>query len=262
MRQDYHFTPYIAELFNTLTNITYVALGFNGLANSRRLGESFGSKLPFIALINLGFASSLFHSSLKYPMQLADEFSMLIATFIVFYRLLCFAQQRFSPSFLFVGLCALMAVVVVAQVITGESTVQQIVFTFMVYWLWHICFKLIGKVDDLVLGRKMRLMAISGIALFISGHACWATDFHACNGLRQMRRTVGMPWAALLELHGWWHILTGIGVYIFMSLVECLRIAKSTKENDDLTVSSAGIWPFMVYLEKISSRDSRSKKMA
>lgn len=135
--------------------------------NSRRLGEKgLGSKLPYLALINLGFASSLFHSSLKYSTQMCDEFSMLIATFIVFYRLLSFSQNIVSPIILLAGLCALMVVVVVAQIVSGESTVQQIVFTGMAYWLWHMCFKLIGNFDcEEQVKRKMRWMAISGIGM-------------------------------------------------------------------------------------------------
>lgn len=149
---------------------------------------------------------------------------MLIATFIVCYRLFCFSQTRFSPTVLLISLCSLMGFVVVAQVSTGDSTVQQIVFTCMAYWLWHTCFKLItSTAKDPVLKKRLRIMAISGIgellfnlfdkmrntwltgvfkAFFISGHLCWMTDYYACNNLRSMRRKIGMPWAAVLELHG------------------------------------------------------------
>lgn len=93
---------------------------------------------------------------------------MLIATFIVFYRLLSFSQTIIAPRVLLGSLCALMLVVVVAQTITGESTVQQIVFTGMVYWLWHMCFKLIGNFDsEEAVKRNMRWMAISGIGTFL-----------------------------------------------------------------------------------------------
>ncbi|KAH8672139.1 ceramidase-domain-containing protein [Tricladium varicosporioides] len=250
---DYEFTPYVAELFNTLTNLTYIILGVRGLLSTHSTHyRQLGPKLPYLALINLGLASSLFHSTLKYPTQMCDEFSMLIATFIVFYRLLSFSQTYLSKGTLVGGLCSLMGVVVVAQRMTGESTVQQIVFTGMVYWLWHTCFKLISslKSED-KLKKRMRWMAISGIAFFVTGHACWATDFYACGRLRQARQQIGMPWAAALELHGYWHIFTGIGVYIFMLLVECLAITggKTIDKEDRPRVSSQGTWPFMVFLE-------------
>jgi dihydroceramidase len=128
---------------------------------------------------------------------------MLIATFIVCYRLFSFSQTRFSHKFLKITLWSLMAFVVVAQNFTGESTVQQVVFTLMAYWLWHTSFKLItNTVTNPVLKSKMRYMAISGIAFFISGHLCWMTDYYACQTLRSMRTSIGMPWAAVLELHG------------------------------------------------------------
>jgi dihydroceramidase len=141
-----------------------VGLGIKGLINTCKLAEGLAPKLPYLALINLGLASSLFHSSLKYSTQMCDEFSMLIATFIVFYQLLLFSQTMVAPRTLLVALCALMLVVLVAQILTGESTVQQIVFTGIVYWLWHMCFKLIGNFDgEEAARRKMRWMAISGI---------------------------------------------------------------------------------------------------
>lgn len=163
---------------------------------------------------------------------------MLIATFIVFYRLLSFSQTRFSPQVLLNSLYALMLIVITAQIITGESTVQQIVFTVMVYWLWHTCFKLVGKLSgEKSLKKRMRWMAVSGIggspvcvsvyisrsifrwisghaadsfvmkAFFVTGHACWVTDFYACDSLREIRRELGMPWAGLLELHGLYVLL-------------------------------------------------------
>lgn len=90
---------------------------------------------------------------------------MLIATFIVFYRLLSFSQTRFSPFVLLVSVVTLMLVVIASQVATGKSTVQQIVFTSMVYWLWHTCFKQIGKLrNEEILKKKMRWMAVSGIS--------------------------------------------------------------------------------------------------
>jgi len=93
---------------------------------------------------------------------------MLIATFIVFYRLLSFSQTLVPPRVLLGGLYALMSVVMVAQIITGESTVQQIVFTGMAYWLWHVCFKLIGNFEvEEVVRRKLRWMAISGIGMSV-----------------------------------------------------------------------------------------------
>lgn len=93
---------------------------------------------------------------------------MLIATFTVCYRLLSFSQTRFSPTVLLVSLCSLMAFVVVAQISTGESTVQQVVFVVMAYGLWHRCFKLINSTaKDPELKRRLKIMSVSGIGGFL-----------------------------------------------------------------------------------------------
>lgn len=166
--KDYEFTPYIAELFNTLTNLTYILLGVHGIIRTRNITpSSIGPALPYVALISLGIASSAFHSTLLYPAQMYDEFSMLIATFIVTYRLFSFSQSRFSDVALSGGLAGLMVIAVVAQVVTGDSTVQQIIFTVMVYWLWRECFRLIAMVEgNFSVRKQMKWMAISGIGTY------------------------------------------------------------------------------------------------
>jgi dihydroceramidase len=54
------------------------------------------------------------------------------------------------------------------------------------------------------------------IVIFISGYVIWNIDNITCSWLTQAKRTIGMPLSFLLELHGWWHIFTGIGAYICM----------------------------------------------
>lgn len=150
-------------ILHELTNI--VGLGIKGLINSHRLGEKgWGPRLPYITLINLGIASSIFHSSLKYSTQMCDEFSMLIATFVVCYRLMSLSQTRFSQKTIAISLITLMGIVMIAQFGTGESTVQQVVFTVMVYWLSHMCYKLTGTLENKDgLRVKLRWMALSAV---------------------------------------------------------------------------------------------------
>jgi dihydroceramidase len=57
------------------------------------------------------------------------------------------------------------------------------------------------------------------IAIFISGYVIWNIDNFTCSWLTEAKRKIGMPLSFLLELHGWWHIFTGIGAYICMFLI-------------------------------------------
>lgn len=65
------------------------------------------------------------------------------------------------------------------------------------------------------------MMLMAQIAIFISGYVIWNIDNFTCSWLTHAKRKIGMPLSFLLELHGWWHIFTGIGAYICMFLVPC-----------------------------------------
>ncbi|KAK4502876.1 hypothetical protein PRZ48_006302 [Zasmidium cellare] len=68
--------------------------------------------------------------------------------------------------------------------------------------------------------RKLRWVIALGCMVF--GYFLWQLDFRYCPELTQLKRSVGMPWSFVFEFHGWWHILTAVGAYTFMSLVESL----------------------------------------
>lgn len=57
---------------------------------------------------------------------------------------------------------------------------------------------------------------IAGIAFFLVGFSIWILDNVFCAHLRSARNTILLPWAILLEGHGWWHIFTGLGAYYFI----------------------------------------------
>ena len=47
-----------------------------------------------------------------------------------------------------------------------------------------------------------------------------------------------MPWSFVFELHGWWHVFTGLGAYIFIALVEYL-----TSEEAGQPLGKRFAWP-------------------
>ena len=55
-------------------------------------------------------------------------------------------------------------------------------------------------------------------------------DTRYCAPLTALKRHIGMPWSFVLEFHGWWHVLTAVGAYLFMAMVESL-----TREEVDFS---------------------------
>lgn len=62
------------------------------------------------------------------------------------------------------------------------------------------------NVRDIKTIRTMWFMVIYGLGMFLGGFLIWSLDNILCSHLRQIRRTVGLPWGAFLEGHGWWYV--------------------------------------------------------
>jgi dihydroceramidase len=77
----------------------------------------------------------------------------------------------------------------------------------------------------------------------------WNIDVHLCSYVNGARRQLGYPFGVLLELHGWWHILTAIASYVFMALIEFLTVA----EHDE-THGKGFFWPVKEVLEDLAPR--------
>lgn len=58
--------------------------------------------------------------------------------------------------------------------------------------------------------------------ILVLAFAVWNVDLEGCAALRSARDALGLPWAWLLELHGWWHILTAVGAMEYVALVRTL----------------------------------------
>ena len=65
----------------------------------------------------------------------------------------------------------------------------------------------------------------------VLGYLLWNIDLEFCMQLRELRAQVGLPWAWLLELHGWWHVLTAIGADRFMNVARELREEVQREES-------------------------------
>ncbi len=64
---------------------------------------------------------------------------------------------------------------------------------------------------------------------FVVGFGVWVLDSAYCGTLRETRKSLGNPLGSLLELHGWWHILTAVGAGY------CIRVAKVLTKKQQST---------------------------
>jgi dihydroceramidase len=60
----------------------------------------------------------------------------------------------------------------------------------------------------------------------------------------------------LFELHGWWHILTGIGAYVGMALVEYLVTMEDGKTDK---IEEGFVWPARAVLRDLENTEVKKK---
>ena len=89
-----------------------------------------------------------------------------------------------------------------------------------------------GDRRDLQMMKTMWLMVAVGLSIFLAGFGIWALDNQYCSVIRRWRHQVGLPWGILLEGHGWWHLMTGVGSYFYIVWGIWLRRCLNHEEED------------------------------
>jgi dihydroceramidase len=129
-------------------------------------------------------------------------------------------------------------------------------------WKEHYCLPVPTKEQqqyenerDLKILRDMWVLVGFGISIFLGGFAIWGFDRVACTQLRIARRKIGLPYGLLLEGHGWWHLMTGIGAYCYIVWGIWLRhVLNSNQEHYKLSWAHFYSLPEIVKTEPTSVR--------
>ena len=175
----------------------------------------------------MGVGSFMFHATLKYPMQLVDELSMIYTTCLMCYATFSYAR---SPRFRFILATSL--VLLAVSITLYYHYLQDPAFHQNMYALLTAIVLLrsmyimetrlrpskhrsedekrllrASNLRDEQILRTMWIMVACGLGVFLGGFAIWSLDNKYCLSLRRWRRDLGLPWGILLEGHGWWYVL-------------------------------------------------------
>jgi dihydroceramidase len=188
----------------------------------------FAPKTDFmsISLLILGIASFLFHATLRHALQFGDELAMLGLTWSLLHGTLTTRQPPARSRIITVVLSVVFPICSAFYIWTGKIIYHAVMFATMIaliiargFYLFHF------MKNDIPDARRHAWRAKGRKALWTLGigYVLWNIDLEFCAELRRMREAAGLPWAWLLELHGWWHILTAFSASFFMDIVRELR---------------------------------------
>ncbi len=244
-----------------ILNRSTVIYGVNGLRRvARRKDGGLLSTLasPYWGLIGVGVLSAWYHATLKYHSQMGDDLSMFLAVGAVLHQLLCFqatAAERRKYTFSILGS---VIPVSIYHVWADEIYVHEITFAVMIFLVAKELRVLRKKqVANPEHQKALGRMASFGLATGLFGYFLWNIDFHLCSYVTAFKRHIGLPWGFIFELHGWWHILTGISAYVGMALVEYLV---TLDEGTTGRLEDGFAWPVKATLRQIDNIKPQERK--
>ncbi|KAL9596816.1 MAG: hypothetical protein Q9179_004493 [Wetmoreana sp. 5 TL-2023] len=277
--EDYYATPYAAEVINTLTNLMFVFLAFKGMISCRRHGHDTVFFVAFVGYLLVGTGSFLFHATLKYPMQLVDELSMIYTTCLMCYATFSYSKSRQYAFTLALGLISLAIFITLYYHYLQDPAFHQnayailtaVVLARSMYVMeFSLRPSLRNNEENFKIQRKrsmtadqkevsrsddrrnaqilttMWLLIGVGLTAFLSGFGLWQLDNVFCPRLRNWRRNIGLPWGIILEGHGWWHLMTGVGAYYYLTWGIWLRHCLNGRQDEYSLV-----WPRVFSLPEI-----------
>lgn len=260
--EDYYATIYSAEIVNTLTNLLFIWLGVKGVRSCLKYDHDSVFFVAFIGYLLVGSGSFAFHSTLKYPMQLVDELNMIYTACLMCYATFSFSRSRAVRQILCVGLVSLAVFITLYYHYLQDPAFHQNAFAlitaivlFRSMYVMEVNIRPslkkkygtapqkstagLSKADlkanaqrDLAILNEMWLMVAIGLSIFLGGFGIWALDIKYCSTIRRWRHEIGLPWGLLLEGHGWWHLMTGIGSYYYLVWGVWLRHCLNERQDE------------------------------
>ncbi|KKY27591.1 putative alkaline ceramidase [Phaeomoniella chlamydospora] len=240
--EDYYATHYIAEIVNTFTNFLFVWLAAKGARMCIKHGHDRIFLIAYIGYFMVGWGSFWFHATLKYPLQLVDELSMIYTTCLMVYGSFGYSRSETFKTILAISLIGLAAFITLYYHYLQDPAFHQNAYAILtaivlVRSMFIMEFALrpslrgsaahskAGNSDaeqrrenarDHTILIKMWQLVGFGLTIFLSGFGVWNLDNIFCSSLRRWRHEWGLPWGILSEGHGWWHLMTGIGAYCYI----------------------------------------------
>ena len=105
---------------------------------------------------------------------------------------------------------------------------------------------------DLGILRRMWFMIAVGLSIFLGGFGVWMVDNVHCSTLRRWRHEVGLPWGVVLEGHGWWHLMTGVGAYFYIAWGIWLRHCLNGRQ-DEFEMVWPSLWASVPRVDRVKA---------
>ena len=236
---NYEVTFYIAEFWNTLTNLGMIIPSIYGMIICKRQGIEPAYTYSFLTLFFIGIGSWMFHMTLRYEMQLLDELPMLYGSSYVICCLYTARNSFFDDGgyILAIMLIIFNVITTIVYLLIKEPIFFQVMFA-VIMTIGLIISIYNQYIDYSRMGAKLLLTVITTTAI---AFVFWNIDNTYCSKLTYIREHVLRPnrvfryLTPLTQFHGWWHLLCGYAFYlqVFACVQQRLSFLKVDHSADE-----------------------------
>jgi dihydroceramidase len=231
---NYRYSPYVCELWNTLSSLVIVATGLIGMVLHRAVLEA-RFALAFAAVTLVGVGSVAFHGTLRFELQMLDELPMIYSGLIMAFILVeNRPQRRFGVWFPAVLIAH--GVLVTVLCASTRGTLEFAVFHASFGSLELFALARVSAIAQKRADPSLRRLYRLGMTSYALGLLAWFTDLKACGWLEGTLPSLGLPNP---QLHAVWHVLVSCGLY-WLTLV--IALDRLTTLNSPHGVSWVAGW--------------------
>jgi hypothetical protein len=201
---NYVYSNYIAEFYNSISNIPYILFYFLGLYSFKKMKCKRKDRLLYGGLLFTGISSFYFHATLSLYGQLLDEFSIIL----LLTNVLLVTYKR--------GWVRLLI-----QTYVIIHCILMIYFPFInIPVLFSVGFLIWREYRNKNIMAQKHIWKNTEFYFFIA-MICWFLDKFFCDYVK------------FLNLHAFWHIFSAIGSYYGLMIVIYLKYENNIYMIDD-----------------------------
>jgi len=237
---NYSVSPYVAEFWNTLSSLYISAVAMLGAYLSYKQKAETKMQIAWFLLWVVGIGSALFHATLLYANQLADELPMIYGSLVFVY--VCIEHPSFSESFRkwIILLLILYGGAVTFIMLTHRDNplLHQFAYAFLVFCLiirsGYISYKQQPMSEREA--AVFRFLYWTALLTYGAGYLSWITERKFC---------VDGSVIPHVQLHSVWHIFTGTGTFIWIQHAAYYRLWVQRRAADAHVRHFMGMIPYV-----------------
>lgn len=211
---NYEISPFVVEFWNTLTSWNIWLAGFIGTVAAFKYKCEKRFVVCYIMTQIIGLGSVLFHATLLYEWQLADELPMFWGLLVLFY-ILANIDRRETPSILWpISLTAYggLATAFFIFYTTEHPWCHQVhILVGAIYGL-KVKTRLVSHIKSLNIATNAHNRINTCFSIYVisglTGFGCWIIDQSMCSQLSNLPFGLPNP-----QLHAFWHTFMAIHCY-------------------------------------------------